>query len=177
VAGKGDFLELYLTHENGLRAFVRALVRDRSEFDDAFQRVVLILWQKFDTYDSVRPFGPWARGVAAKEVFQVRRESGRYPTPFSPEVVQAIVDSFDRQSPVGQDSSRELEALECCVAALPRHWQQLVELRYRDGLALADMAAGLGRTLAATQRDLSRARQQLADCIKRRLVAVLKGVL
>lgn len=176
MTGKAEFLEHYLAHENGLRTLVRALVRNRSEFEDVFQRVVLTLWQKFESYDSARPFGPWARGVAAKEVLRVRRENGRLPTPFSPEVVQAILDAFDRQSPMAQDSSRELEALECCIAALPSRWQRLVDLRYREGLDLADLADRIGGTLAATQRDLSRARQRLATCIKQRLTAMIRGV-
>lgn len=175
MPGKANFLELYLAHEDGLRAFVRALVRDRSDFDDTFQRVVLTLWQRFDAYDPSRPFGPWARGVAAREVFQVRRESGRYPTPFSPEVVQAIVDSFDRQSPSALQSSSEFEALEHCVGALPSRWRRLIDLRYQDGLSLAEMALQIGRTLAATQRDLSRARRQLAECVQRRLAAFVEG--
>jgi RNA polymerase sigma-70 factor, ECF subfamily len=177
MADESQFLGLYLAHEEGLRAFVRALVRDRSEFDDAFQMVVLTLWEKFDTYDKTRPFGPWARGVAAKDVFQVRRESGRRPTPFSPEVVEAILDSFERRLTSNPPESHQLEALEHCVGALPGRWRRLLDLRYTDGLSLAEMAGRIGRTLGATQRALSRVRQQLADCVKQRLLIIARGTL
>ncbi len=171
------FLELYFTYENGLRSFIRALVWDRSEFEDVFQTAVLTLWKKFDTYDESRPFGPWARGVAMKEVLQMRRESGRRPTPFSPETVQAILESFELKEAKLADSSNEQEALEKCVGVLPQRWRKLLELRYREGLRLSDLATRIGNSLAATQRDISRARQQLAECVKRRLASTTESTL
>ena len=175
MADHSNFLELFLANEAGIRSAVRALVRDRSDFDDTFQAVAMALWKKFDVYDVSRPFGAWARGVAVKEVLQARRESGRRPTPFSPEAVQAIIEAFERHAPTAQASSAEFEALEHCIAALPSRWRQLLDLRYRDSLSLAEMATRIGRTLAATERDLSRARQQVADCIKQRVAIMAEG--
>lgn len=169
VADHSEFLELFLANEVSLRSAVRVLVRDRSELDDTFQTIALTLWRKFDSYDASRPFGAWARGVAVKEVLQARRESGRRPTPFSPEAVQAILEALDRQEAIQKDASGQFEALERCIEALPRRWRQLIDLRYADGLCLSDMATRINRTFAATQRDLSRARRQLADCVKQRL--------
>jgi RNA polymerase sigma-70 factor (ECF subfamily) len=162
MADQRRFMELYLAHEDGLRSFVRALVRTRTDFDDVFQTVVLTLWERFDTYDETRPFGPWARGVAAREVFQARRDSGRRPTPFSPKVVEAPV-------------SQRLEALERYLEALPGRARRLLSLRYFDGLSLAEMALRVGSTLGATQRSLSRARQQLAECVRQRLLVLARS--
>lgn len=169
------FLELYLAHEDGLRAFVRILVRDRDEFDDVFQAIVLTLWERFETYQSDRPFGPWARGVAAHKVLQLRRELGRRPTPFSPKTVETILDVFERRMSSTAPASQKLEALERCVEALPPRWRELLGLRYFDGLSLAEMAGRIGGTLGATQRSLSRARIRLADCIRQRLAVVARS--
>jgi RNA polymerase sigma-70 factor, ECF subfamily len=169
VADHTEFLELFLANEASLRSAVRILVRDRSELDDTFQTIALTLWRKFDSYDASRPFGAWARGVAVKEVLQARRESGRRPTPFSPEAVQAILEALDRQEATQKDTTGQFEALERCIEALPSRWRQLIDLRYADGLCLSDMATRINRTLAATQRDLSRARRQLAECVKQRV--------
>jgi RNA polymerase sigma-70 factor (ECF subfamily) len=175
MANQRRFMELYLAHEDGLRSFVRALVRTRTDFDDVFQTVVLTLWERFDTYDETRPFGPWARGVAAREVFQARRDSGRRPTPFSPKVVEAILDSFDRHASSQAPVSQRLEALERCLEALPGRARRLLSLRYFDGLSLAEMALRVGSTLGATQRSLSRARQQLAECVRQRLLVLARS--
>jgi len=175
VVDHANFLELFLANEAGLRAAVRALVRDRSEFEDTFQTVALTLWKNFESYDGSRPFGAWARGVAVNKVLQSGRESGRRPTPFSPEALQAILEAFERHESTRHETSSESMALQHCMAALPNRWRQLLDLRYADGLSIAEMATRLGRTLASTQRELSRARQRLADCIKRRLVTMTEN--
>jgi len=169
LADHGTFIELYLHNESSLRAFIRALVRDRAEAEDVFQTVVLLLWKKFDNYDGRRPFGPWARGIAANEVLRMRRGSGRTPTPFSPEVVEAILDSFERRSTFHDKPSARLEALEQCVDALPDSSRQLLTLRYRQALAIGEIVNNVGGTIASVQKTLSRIRQRLADCIERRL--------
>ncbi|WP_425395120.1 sigma-70 family RNA polymerase sigma factor [Aeoliella sp.] len=166
---QSQFLELYLAHEQELRTCIRALVRNYSEYEDVFQVVVLRLWEKFSTYDADRPFGPWARGVAVREVLEARRKDGKRPTPFSPEAVQAILDTFESYWLKNRPSSDRMEALEQCVDSLRERQKQLLGLRYSDGLRMSELARRLGRTAAATQRELSRLRERLADCIRRRL--------
>ena len=125
--------------------------------------------ERFERYDPERPIGPWARGVAAKEVLAFRREAGRCPTPFSPEVVTRLLDSMDkrREQPAGE---RE-EALEKCLQALPRQSRDLLSLRYSQSLSMTSIAEQVGRTMAAVQRTLSRVRAQLTECIETRLAA------
>lgn len=168
MSNQARFLELFLANEADLKAFIRSLVRDRTDSDDVFQTVAMRLLEKFDSYDPARPFGPWSRGVAAKEVLAMRRASGRCPTPFSPEVVARIHDSFESSlAPAASDPRSE--ALGRCVQALPEHSRNMLGLRYRESLSLAEIAQRLDRTTAAAQRALSRIRQQLAECIERAL--------
>ena len=163
------FLELYLPTEGDIKAFVRTLVRDRRDFEDISQSVVLVLWRKFDQYDPDRPFGAWARGIAAKEVLAMRRREGRQPIAFSPDVVATILDSFERRTSAGTDVSDRLDALDHCLDTLPGDSRQLIDLRYSDSLSIHDVAAQAERSEASTQKAISRIRQKLADCIHRRL--------
>ena len=170
-----EFLPLFMTNEPQIRGFLRAILRDPHAIDDVFQAVALVLWQKFDSYDSSRPFGAWARGIAAKEVLSMRREMARCPTPFSPEVVTAILDEFDRAVENRGLASEKMEAMERCVEALPSSLREMLMLRYGRSMNIQRVAAVFGRTDAATQRALSRVRKQLAECIKQRLATVGKG--
>ena len=45
-----------------------ALLPNEQDAQDVFQRTSLVLWQKFDQFDSDRDFLPWACGVAHYEV-------------------------------------------------------------------------------------------------------------
>jgi RNA polymerase sigma-70 factor (ECF subfamily) len=174
MSNQAEFLELYLSNEKGIRAFLHSLVRDPHEFDDVFQTIVMRLWEKFERYDPQRPFGPWARGVAAKEVLAMRRQQGRCPTPFSPELVTQILDSFEQN--LIQTSDERKEALHQCLELLTDKPRQMLSLRYAESLSLADLAQRVGSTVAAAQRSLSRIRAGLGECIETRLAAMRKGI-
>ncbi|MEX2168325.1 MAG: sigma-70 family RNA polymerase sigma factor [Pirellulales bacterium] len=164
-----QFLELYLANESCLRSFVRTIVRDRNEFDDVFQAVVLVLWKNFATYDATRPFGPWSRSVAAREILRVRRKSGRCPTPFSPEVIEAILDSYEHSSALNSLPSERMDALEQCINSLPEEMSELLSLRYRRSMSIREISGSCGGTVASVQKSLSRLRFKLAECVERRL--------
>lgn len=175
MSADAEFLPLFIENESQIRAFVRTLVRSPCDVDDVFQAVSVILWRKFDQYDPNRPFGPWARGIAAKEVLAMRRGNSRCPTPFPPEVVVAILDQFEQFLQSSASGSETTEALNQCVEALPPNSQKMLQLRYGESMQIQDVASRLGQTMSATQRALSRIHKRLADCIERRLAAVKGG--
>jgi RNA polymerase sigma-70 factor, ECF subfamily len=175
VSRNADFLPLFMANEGQIRAFVRTLVYNPRDVDDVFQAVALVLWQKFDLYDKSRPFGPWARGITAKEVLAMRRGSARCPTPFPPDVVVALLDEFERFVSSRGTEPELAEALDRCVEALPPASQKMLQLRYGQSLQIQQVASFLGQTVTATQRALSRIQKRLAECIERRLAGVQRG--
>jgi RNA polymerase sigma-70 factor (ECF subfamily) len=168
VDGQEEFLGLFLKHQDDLRAFLGSVVRDWHARDDLFQEITLILWRQFDRYDRARPFGAWARGVAAKKVMQDWEQSRRRPTLLPPEAVQAMLDAYDRTEP---SAGPALEALEQCLERLRAEPHRLFVLRYREGLRLADIAAQFRSTSEAIHKALSRLRTRLQRCVEQRLAA------
>lgn len=65
--------------------------------------------------------------------------------------------------------SRELEALTDCLAAVPDHLRSLLHLRYHDERASEEIAGRLQRSVAWVRTTLCRVREQLRDCIERKL--------
>src|SRR5687768_4964962 len=96
-----EFLKLFLAHQGDLKAFLASVVRDRGAVEDLFQETSLVLWQKYGEYDPARPFGAWARGIAANKILQERAR--RVPLSFSPSAVRAIREAFDRAEPDRED--------------------------------------------------------------------------
>ena len=90
------FTELFLRHQAELKTFVVAVVRDWGRSEDILQEVSIVLWRKFDQYDSTKPFGPWARGVAWREVLKDRRRDARGMPTLSPEAITALDQAFAR---------------------------------------------------------------------------------
>ena len=161
-----EFLKLFLRHQGDLRAFLGSVVRDRAA-EDLFQEVSLVLWQSFANYDPARPFGAWARGIAVKKVLQGREKSRRLPLAFSPQTIQSVLDAYDRT----EDAAPDTTGLRDCIAKLPPRSQSLLALRYERSLKLNQIAAEVGSTLDAVHKLLSRIRENLQECLQRRLQA------
>jgi RNA polymerase sigma-70 factor (ECF subfamily) len=164
--GQEDFLRLFLRHEGDLRAFIGSLVRDRHAREDVFQETCLTLWQEFARYDPARPFGAWARGVAANKIMRRWEKDKRFPTPFPPEAVMAVLDAYDRTEATADAGA---DALEQCLQRLPERSRRLLAMRYQRSLALEAIAAAVESTLEAVQKALSRIRIRLAECVREKL--------
>jgi RNA polymerase sigma-70 factor (ECF subfamily) len=163
---RAEFLQLFVEAEGSIRAFTATLIRDRHAREDVVQEIALTLWKEFHRYDPQRPFGAWARGVAANKVMQRWDQAGRTPRPFSPEAVQALLDACDRAE---VKASWRAEALEDCVEQLPEKSRRLLTLRYGESSKIERIAAELNSTVDAVYQALSRLRIRLAECVERRL--------
>jgi|SRR5579859_3157665 len=160
-----DFLKLFLRHQDGVRAFLGSVVRDRAAAEDLFQEVSLALWESFASYDASRPFGAWARGVALKKVLQGREKSRRVPLAFSPQTIEALLDAYDRSD----EGAPDTDGLRDCISKLPPRSQSLLTLRYQRSLKLGEIAKQVGSSLDAVHKLLSRIRENLQECLQRRL--------
>lgn len=161
-----EFIARFLQVERDLRAFIGSLLRDWHLRDDVFQEVALTLFKLRDEYDPSRPFGAWARGIAANKILQRKAQDHRFPVAFAPETIQAVVDAFDDERDV--DSPRA-GALRRCVDQLPPRSRELIDQRYEQGIKPAAIAERSGRSLDAVYQALSRVRQALEECIGRQL--------
>jgi RNA polymerase sigma-70 factor, ECF subfamily len=167
------FLELFLPEQGTVRAFIRSIVWDRGHCEDLFQEVALLLWRELDRYDERRPFGAWARGVAAKTVLKSLRQARRAPIALSPEAIAALEAAFDQRAfdESSRPPSRQEDALRGCIERLPEKSQLLVRLRYRDSLKVTDIASKVRSSPEAVQKALIRVREALQRCVERRLRA------
>jgi RNA polymerase sigma-70 factor, ECF subfamily len=164
VNAHDDFLLNFLRCEADLKAFIGSLVRNPHLRADVFQEVALALWRQIDAYDPSRPFGAWARGIAAKKVLQMRDKDARFPVAFSPETIEAVLQAYDRT-----DADYRADALRECVRLLPEKARRLLEQRYEQNLPCDEIARASGATVEAVYQNLSRIRGRLEECIRRRL--------
>jgi RNA polymerase sigma-70 factor (ECF subfamily) len=157
---RDEFMSLFLKHRLGLSAFVLASLADRHAAEDLLQDIALTLWQSFDQYDAARPFGPWARGVAAHKILNHAVKAR--PAVLSAEAIEAVAAAFDRAE---ADHSRETEALRYCLEKLPEKSRGLLTQRYQNSRKLAEMASELHSTVDAINKALSRVRAGLQKCV------------
>ena len=163
---RDEFLKRFLKSEADIKAFIGSLVPDPHLRDDVFQEVALALWQQMEVYHAERSFGAWARGIAANKILQARERNARFPVVFSPETIRSVLDAFDQSE---SDANRRAEALRDCVKQLPEKSRQLLTLRYEQDLKNDEIARRSRSTVEAIYQAMSRIRQRLEACIRRKL--------
>jgi RNA polymerase sigma-70 factor (ECF subfamily) len=173
-AGKRDvddherFMSLFLKSQDDLRAYIGSQVRDWTAIDDIVQETAAVLWRKFAEYDPARPFGAWARGIAGFEIRKHRERSGRIPALLSPAAIAAIEAAWDEEP---APAVPRLDALARCLERVRPDTRAILDLRYRDGLELTEIAARCGRGTEAVAKLLQRLRAALGDCVRRQMEA------
>lgn len=159
-----------------LLAFLRSAVRQSATVDDLFQETMLVAWRRIDEFDRHRPFGPWLRGIAAKLLLSHYRRSSRQELSFDEHSLDWISDRIEQiQSLPGDQLAEKLDALKDCVAHLPDHYRQPIELRYRDALGLNELAKMMHLSMDLLKKRLWRAKGLLAECVQRKITLAQEG--
>ena len=168
AAPRDIFLDLLGPCESRLRAFITGALATADDRADFFQDVVLILWRKFDQYDPVRPFLPWAMGIAVRRLKEEYRKSSRRPCLMEEDHLERLAHALESTAP-DQTTSLEEEALAGCLADLPLRSAALIQRRYYDHASIETLSRESGQSAAALYQTLSRLRRALAECIRGRL--------
>jgi RNA polymerase sigma-70 factor (ECF subfamily) len=170
---RADFLKLFLKNQGDLRAFIGSIIRDVNVTEDVLQDVALTAWERFDDFDSARPFGAWARGIAVNKILRRREQNARFPVAFSPETITAVSDAFDRSERpfAGGGSVDPADHLQPCLEQLPEKSRRLLILRYGESLDVRQVAERVAGTPDAVYKALLRIRRLVRQCVEGRRAA------
>ena len=163
-----DFLSKFLEHQREIEAFIGALVRNRDLAADIAQETAVVLWERFESYDRSRSFASWAKGVAANKVRQHWDKVKRLPVFLSEEALSGVLRAYERTE---DEASGLKDALSSCLQNVNESGRKMLQLRYEGSCSLDEVAERMGRTVAATQKALSRIRLGLQSCIEARVRA------
>lgn len=160
------FSELIARHQSELYAYIFAIVRNWEDADDLFQSVCVVLWRKFDSFQSNSSFFCWARQTAQFEVrkFLTRK---RLPDYAGEELLDELAETvIEVRSNKGE---HHLAALERCREKLSRADEELLDLHYVDDLSSRQIADRLQRSQPSVCNSLNRIRCWLLECIRMEL--------
>lgn len=160
------FISQFAENQQRIRAFVLSLSPNWVEADDIFQRVSMVLWNKWDSYDQSRSFLGWALGVSRLEVLKYMSEKNRLNEVLSVNAIRLVEARIDENS---EEVSERMKALTDCLAKLPGKKQSLIRRCYSGDEKIQDIAVALGITADAIYWRIKRIRETLHQCIDRRL--------
>ena len=163
AAAQQRFLSLFLRSEREVFRYVAALVPNVADAEDIVQQTALSLWEKFDAYDPIQPFTPWACRFALNKTKQWLERRERWQLLMERGLAEELAQRREELKP---ELEARLKHLEGCLNKLPEEQRTLVEGYYyrRDGIE--KLATNSSRTVAATYKILQRVRQALQVCIE-----------
>ena len=156
-------MRLFLSCEPRIFAFIRSLVFSRADADDVLQETALVLWEKFDQFESGTRFDRWAFRIAHFQVMYHRQKKARDRLRFSDSLVELLGDDVLADS--GQLEETQ-HALAHCLGELPEPDRTLIRQRYTGDTTNRDIARGSGRSESAISRALNRIYMKLLLCIE-----------
>ncbi|MEX0704282.1 MAG: sigma-70 family RNA polymerase sigma factor [Planctomycetales bacterium] len=173
AAGRGEeFVQLFTRHQRRLYLYVLAQVGDPVEAEEILQETNIVIWSKFDQFETGTNFHAWACRIATYEVLKHRERKRRDKLYFSDEFIQAVAAEgrFDSD----QSDLRRLALIDC-LKKLRKRDRELVRRRYAPGESGKSIAETLGRPVNSVYQSLGRIRRTLLECITRRVAAAEAG--
>jgi RNA polymerase sigma-70 factor (ECF subfamily) len=160
-------VRLLTQHSSRIFGFVLALCVNRSDAEDVFQNTSVVLWEKFETYQSGTNFLAWACRIAYFEALYDRRKTSRVRT-LSDEAWQALAGDALAMTEENHDHQ---EALAACLEKLSPADRDLLEQKYFRHRSVVEIAESCSRSVHSIYRALSRIHDSLLECVRRTLTA------
>ncbi len=133
-----------------------AMLRDRTEAEDAFQEAALKAWRRLGNLRSGSRFQPWFIGIVANECREARR--GRWWH------VIRVPDAARGDRPAAT-SWVDGEDLRRALAQLPDEQRLAVLLHFHLDMPLADVAVALGISVPGVKSRINRALKRLRPAL------------
>lgn len=161
-----QFVQLVISHQPRLRAFIRSLVPDRGAAADVLQETNLVIWRKANEFERGTNFGAWMFRIARFQVLAARKKHRRDRMSFDEALIHRIADAAEKRSELVE---ARREALSDCLAKLTDEQRAMITQRYTESKSPAEIAANAERPVGSVRQTLYRIRLVLAECIDQTL--------
>lgn len=158
------FVQLLVSHQASLNAFVLALMPGHPDADDVVQEVNALVWKKRGEFVIGTNFKEWVFSVARFKVMAVWRDQKRKKVWAMPDetLTKLMEDAMDLRE---DDMDLRQEALRECIQQLPVKERGLILSRYMQGNSLKELADTVGRKAENLKGTLHRIRLHLRACV------------
>ncbi|HEU5396367.1 MAG TPA: sigma-70 family RNA polymerase sigma factor [Verrucomicrobiae bacterium] len=160
---------LFIQNLPALKGFVLALGGSFDLVDDVIQETFIVVGAKAAEFKPGTNFRAWAFTIAKFKLLQALESSHRNSEArLSPDVLDALCAEESNDDWMFE---QQLRLLSSCTKQLAPKAYEMIELRYQHSKRPAEIAQLVGWTVDAVHVALSRARDFLRDCVKRRMNA------
>jgi RNA polymerase sigma-70 factor (ECF subfamily) len=155
-------------HHRRLLAYALALSQREDAAEDLAQEAFLVAHRDLAKFDPTRDFGAWLRGIVRMKYFEwSRAHRMRSLDGATLEGLEREHELWDRASLEGREEV--LRAVRSCVERLGEPLGAAVRLFYSAQEPCGRIAQKLGTSEEVVRKRLQRARESLADCVRRKI--------
>ncbi len=169
LAGQVDcFAEIIRCYQSQVVMVVASMLFERQEVEELVQRTFIKAFERLDQYKPAHDLLYWLKEIARNEVRQYLRAEYRQKKHLENYAAQRER-LLTAANNIFED---DVAALRQCTETLNKKTQELFELRYQKDFSIDDLCEVTGRSRAAIEKAMTRARAYLHDCIghKRSLI-------
>lgn len=157
---RADFLAYYNQYKDKIYTYFWYRVGfNQALAEDLTSEVFIKALKNFDTYDQDRPFQAWIYKIAQNHLINHYKTSNR-----ETELIEAI--EVPRREGEAIEAKLELERVMEHIHELNRYHQEVLLLRFVEGLDNQEIAAVLDKDEGAVRTQISRALEELRKRIK-----------
>jgi RNA polymerase sigma-70 factor (ECF subfamily) len=168
---KEEIVSEYLKVQNTVKAYALSICADFHIAEDICQEVVLKLMKRASSYDSSRPFLPWALNITRCEtVDYLNKHNRKNALVLNNDLAELMAETYLEISKEQRIEERTL-ALRHCLQKLNSQNFEIFRLKYVKKQSMKQLAAKYSRSFLSIQSLLNRLREKLRRCIKVQLEA------
>ena len=148
-----------------LYGYIFRRMANRDQAMEVLQQTNLVLCRKADDFEPGTNFNAWAVTVAHYQVLAYRKTMARERLVFTDDVFHLV----DEQEENAEERAEQMQVLRHCYSKMSGENQSFMNLRYKDGLSIKQMAVEVGKQAGAVRVQLHRLRLSLKDCVRLKL--------
>ena len=160
---EGDFLKLFLKHENALRVFARSILPSWRNVDDVLQEASIVMWEKLDQLDSEDGFFPWGKTIIRFKCMNLMQKKKNERLVFSEKLLNLIADEAEKIDE--NEYAWRQSAIGTCLKTLSEEDQSLVMAPYLNHGSVKVMASKQSVSVNSLYKKLGRLRDRLLNCV------------
>ena len=160
-----DFVNELTQCQQRLFGYIFRRMANRDQAMEVLQQTNLVLCRKADDFEPGTNFNGWAVTVAHYQVLAYRKTIVRERLMFTDDVFHLV----DEQEDNAEQRAEQMQVLRHCYSKMSVENQAFMNLRYKDGLSMKQMAAEFGKQVGAIRVQLHRLRLSLKDCVRLKL--------
>ena len=161
-----EFVALLTASHDKLLGYLMSVLGRWHDAQDVLQSSSLLMWRKFETYESGSNFVAWASTICFYEAKNFQRRTARSHLKFDDDLLATL--ASERLVDLDLQGLR-IAALERCLNEVGPAERELLRTAYAEHGGIIELAARLQRTPRTLYNKLTMLRRRLTECVQRRL--------